>query len=61
MIKVTFEVEVNKDFLIDDETLKGEYYNDIQAVVEYLFKEEGIDMFLHEQFKLVKVEDLWKA
>lgn len=58
MIKVTFEVEVNKDFLIDDETLKGEYYNDIQAVVEYLFKEEGIDMFLHEQFKLVKVEDL---
>jgi hypothetical protein len=40
-VKMIFEVVVDKDFMIDDETLTKEYKNDIHKVAKELYKQEG--------------------
>ena len=56
-VKMTFEVLVDKDSMIDDETLMKEYKNDIHRLAKYLYKEEGF--WWDEEMKLIKTEVLF--
>ena len=55
-VKMTFEVIVPFDVMIDEETLKKEFKNDIYKVAKYLYKEEG--NWWDGKMKLVKTEIL---
>jgi len=40
-VKMIFEVVVDFDIMIDDETFKKEYNNDIVKLAKYLYKEDS--------------------
>lgn len=54
--KMTFEVILDLDFLIDEKTLKEEYGGDIHKVTKWMYKNEGI--WWDEPIKLIKTEIL---
>jgi hypothetical protein len=53
-VKMTFEVIVDLDNVIDKETLKEEYNGDIHKVAQYLYEQEGI--WWDEEMKLIKTK-----
>lgn len=53
-VKMTFEVIVPFDIMIDEESLKKEYKGDIHRVAKYLYREEG--NWWDEKMKLIKTE-----
>lgn len=55
-VKMTFEVKVPYEILIDDETFRDEYDNDILRLCRVMYKEEGF--WWDEEMKLVKAEIL---
>ena len=57
-IKMVFEVFVPLNTMVDEETLKKEYKNDIHRLAKWLYKEEGF--WWDEKMKLIKIKILWK-
>lgn len=55
-IKITLEVELDAETLIDPQTLYDEFENSYEKYVRELYKEEG--HFWDEELKLVKVEEV---
>lgn len=53
-IKLTFEVVLDSDWVIDDETVKNEFNGSLLKAMKWLYKREGI--FFNEPLKLVKAE-----
>lgn len=55
--KAVFEVKFDKSFMIDDDSLKKYYKNNLEKYMKGLYKEEGLGVFL-DDLKLVRIEEL---
>ena len=55
--KAIFEVEFDKNFMVSDDVLKEEFDGDMTKVMKFLYKEDGMGIFLDNP-KLVRVEKL---
>lgn len=53
-VKITFEAKIPFDTLIDEETFRDEYDNDILRLCRFMWKEEGF--WFDEKLKLTKAE-----
>lgn len=58
-VKMFFEVVVPYDIMIDDETFKKEYGEDINKLAKYLYEQEGF--WWEEELKLIKAEFVKKS
>jgi hypothetical protein len=57
-VKMTFEVIVDLDILIDEDALKFEFDNDIHKLCKMMYREEGI--WWDNKFRLIKSKILDK-
>ena len=57
--KAIFEVEFDKGFMIDDDTLKEEFDGDMTKAIKFLYEGDGMGIF-DDNPKLVRVEKLLK-
>lgn len=54
--KLTYTVTGNFDDLIDEETFKKQYNNNLLKLCKWMFENEGVTGWTNDDFKLINAE-----